>query len=328
MLDEKTNLEVRMIINKAGTQAISNMGWIDRGSLWSYMLGGSGPSQVRLSVAKWLSIVEGIEEHFAVVHHFEDGSIDITAHSFQDVTQVISCIELRKSESKSSHASSLGVSTFNGDSSVWSSLPKAYIFNSLEDAVLLLVEGGQKKVQIQSLPWYKEGFDLLYQGIVSVTKVPGVSLLVVSIQRDSEPVLYDPTSKKVIRKIKLAGRLGNPQLFFRRKVPELWASDYDSLLRLDIQSWNVLDVLKLQEPKGEMKKMNVGEYCFDIDEGYCVVARPYSGDVVGIDTNTFKIALRADTGGQPQEVGALRGGFVVARDLQTGQLLESTLKRV
>jgi len=316
-----------MIVDPAGTHAISNLRWLDHGNLWTYSLGDSESRAVHVSDAQWLSLVSGSGEYFAAVHQRESGTVRLTAHSYLNTAETVSSIELEIGDNKVRDATKLTVS-FMGETSVWSFLPKAYIVHAFEDELLLLVDLSQRAGQTQPLHWYKGAYDTLYQGILGVAEVPGSPLVIVSIQRDSEPVLYDPVARKVVRKLKLTGRHGGPQLFFRRTAPELWASDYDTLLRLDLHSWNVLDVLKLQEPKGEMKRMNVGEYCFDIDEDFCVVARPYSGDVVGIDTKTFKIALRAETGGQPQEVGALRGGFVVARDLKTGQLLRSTLKRI
>jgi hypothetical protein len=125
----------------------------------------------------------------------------------------------------------------------------------------------------------------------------------------------------------LEGRQGAPQLFFRRRAPELWASDYDTLIRLDSQSWKVLNSLKLQEAQAGMNH-NIGKYYFVPDESLCVVARPYSGDVVGIDANSFTISHRAETGGQPQEVALLGDNYVVARDLKTGRLLQSKLRPV
>jgi len=60
----------------------------------------------------------------------------------------------------------------------------------------------------------------------------------------------------------------------------------------------------------------------------CAVARPFSGDVVDLDTGSFKVKWIAQLGGQPPlEVAALRDREVVARDWKTGAVARGTLRR-
>jgi hypothetical protein len=70
----------------------------------------------------------------------------------------------------------------------------------------------------------------------------------------------------------------------------------------------------------------IGEFAFAVD-GTCVVARPFSGDVVAIDNPTLRIMRKATLGQQPLEVAALEDGRVIARDWQTGTLLQGHLDR-
>jgi hypothetical protein len=316
-----------MIVNAAGTLALSSFRWVDAGNIWSYMLGEPEPKQNRLSDAKWLTLVQGTEDYFAAVHHFEDGRVQLTAHSYRNISETISSIELQIEDVKSDNVEMTG-SRFTEEGSAWSFLPRAYVVRPFEEAFLLLIDWSQKATQIQSPSWYKDSYDMMYQGILNVTEIPGSSLLIFSIQRDSEPVLFDPTTSKVVQKLALGDRRGNPQLYFRRTAPELWASDYDTLVRLDSHNWNLLSILKLQEGRNGMVRSNIGGYHFSPDESLCLVARPHSGDVLGIDPYTFTVTLRAETGGQPEDVGLLRGGLVVARDLKTGRLLQGTLQRI
>ena len=58
-----------------------------------------------------------------------------------------------------------------------------------------------------------------------------------------------------------------------------------------------------------------------------MVARPFRGDVVGIDAATLKIKRSARLGRQPLEVAAVQQGDVVARDWKTGDLLRGKLER-
>jgi hypothetical protein len=64
-----------------------------------------------------------------------------------------------------------------------------------------------------------------------------------------------------------------------------------------------------------------GEFAFDAAEALCAVARPYSGDVLLLETTTFRVTHRVTTGRQPLGVGLLPNGRVVARDWTSGELL-------
>ena len=70
----------------------------------------------------------------------------------------------------------------------------------------------------------------------------------------------------------------------------------------------------------------IGEYSFGPD-GACIVARPFSGDVVSLDPSTLKIKQTAKVGGQPLEAAALPDGDVMARDWKTGDVLRGSLRR-
>jgi hypothetical protein len=196
--------------------------------------------------------------------------------------------------------------------------------------LLFLVDHRRGAVELQELDWYSAGYDLMYQGLLDPVPVPNSDLLLMPIQRDSEPVIYDLTERRRVGTIKLADRHGNPKLIFRRTAPELWADDYDTLMRLDIRSWRIRDAVRLQEDvvttvHGREWRGGafIGEYCFDLDEVRCAVARPYGGDVVVLDTASFRQALRVPTGSQPLRVALLRDGRIIARDWKTGRLLRA-----
>lgn len=191
---------------------------------------------------------------------------------------------------------------------------------------LILVDRHRPSVEIQRLDWYDESYDKGYQGITGVTEVPGEGLLIVCVQRDSRPVLYDPEQRTVIRKLSLAGRLGNPVCRFRRTANELWVGDYDTLLRVDPRDWSVQESRKLQNAAAGTAQF-IGSFAFSGDESLCAVARPFSGDVVALNTKTFKATHRARVGRQPLDVALLQDGRVFARDWKTGDLLTGKLRR-
>lgn len=313
-----------MIVNGSGTCLVSNLGWIDRGDLWSYVLGDRRPRKTHISEAKWLSLVSGDGKYFAVVHHFESPKIRVSAHSYEDIADAVSSIDLEVGESADTQLESL-VPRFAGDATVWRSLPRAYAVRLLGDEFLCLIGPDCNSARLEHLAWYTKSYDPTYQAVHQVIEVPDSSFLLISIQRDSEPVLYDPSRNKIVRKLELAGRTGNPQLGFRGDSHELWATDYDTIIRLDSRTWKILDALKLQEAKDGMAKLNIGEFCFNTDNTVCAVARPHSGDIVGIDPKEFRVIRRLKTGRQPLAVGLLRDSYCIARDWKSGEVLEETL---
>jgi len=70
-----------------------------------------------------------------------------------------------------------------------------------------------------------------------------------------------------------------------------------------------------------------GSFAFNGDETLCAVARPFSGDVVALDTARFKVTHACRLGRQPLLVALLSDGTVWARDWKTGDVLKGTLKR-
>lgn len=147
----------------------------------------------------------------------------------------------------------------------------------------------------------------------------------IGVQRSSVLVIHDPETRQKAGEVTLAGRAGNPRPFFRVTAPELWAIDYDTLLRVQTTDWQVVAARCLQRrvlPAGQF----VGDFTVDHDERYCVVPRPFSRDVVVVEMETFKRKLRATVAGQPLEAVQV-DERVVARDWKTGALLTAKLRR-
>jgi hypothetical protein len=298
---------------------ISSLGWADKSSLWVLNTDSEQVEQVRLSDANYLSLHPGNENHFSVVHHFDNNRLEISVHSASAPERPLANITLTDSEQR-----------FEGESSVWEHLQKAYVsyfVHQGESAFwLFLIDPVRRQVSLQQFEWYDSSYDQGYQGILGVIEVPNQNLLLVSVQRDSQPVLYDPHQRRVVRKIRLADRGGNPRLRFRSKVNELWADDYDTLLKLNPADWTVQQSKRLQGAAAGMARF-IGEFEFNGDESLCAVARPFSGDVIALDTRSFKVRYHCKIGGEPLEVAVLKDGRVFARDWKTGSLLKGRLKR-
>ena len=148
----------------------------------------------------------------------------------------------------------------------------------------------------------------------------------ISVQRSSELVLHDLETGKAIQKISLGpNRHGNPKLTLRQSGNELWASDYDTLVIADTESWRVRRKKRLQRAAAGTGQF-IGDYSFSAD-GSCCVARPHSGDVVVVDER-LKIRKSAKLGRQPHEAIELPNGDVIARDWKTGDLLRGRMEPV
>ena len=307
-----------MITNITEEFVISSLGWVDGSSLWLLKTDTEKSYSVPLSDAKYLSLHQGKEDYFSVLHHFDNDRLQISAHSSSAPEKIISSIFINNSKQ-----------TFEGECNVWKHLPKSYVTFSIHQGVadywLYLIDFVNQQISFQQFEWFDESYDHGYQGIVGVTEVPNSELLLVSVQRDSQLVLYDPLKRQIIQKILLAGRHGNPNLRFRSKMNELWADDYDTLLKLDATDWTIKGEKKLQDAAKDVAQF-IGEFNFNRDESLCAVARPFKGDVIAIDTQTFKIRYRCVTGGSPLQVAILKDNRIFARDWQTGELLKGRLK--
>jgi hypothetical protein len=128
------------------------------------------------------------------------------------------------------------------------------------------------------------------------------------------------------RSIELGNRGGNPSLELHNSGKEVWASDYDTLVVVRTEDWQIDRRARLQSAIGGTQQF-IGDFSFAPDQELCVVARPFTGDIVAVDIATLRIKRSAKIGRQPLEVAALPRGEVVARDWKTGDLLRGALKR-
>jgi hypothetical protein len=214
--------------------------------------------------------------------------------------------------------------SFDGDDTLWDRVPRHAIIRLADAEGYALVHIHPDDPAAVPFDWYgPENYDVAYQGLLEPYDVPGTDLIVIPVQRDSRPVLYDSTERVVVGHLDLADRGGNPRLHFRRDRDEVWVGDYDTVLRLRPGSWEVLDTLLLQEPSAGVEQEPVGDFWFPLDERVCVVPRPMSGDIVFVDASTFEVIGSVKTRRQPLDAVLLRDGTVLARDWQTRKLLHA-----
>ena len=308
-----------MLSDPGGTVVVSSLGWVDHSSIWHFDSARGIESQLPLGDARHLSLHDGTDGFFSVVHHADGRRIEITVHAFAEpANPAARAVVIDEAWEVS------------GDPSVWTHVPKSYVAYhagaSGSDFALVRVDPSRRGGEIQRFDWYGGEYDKGYQGIVGVVEVPRSELLIVSVQRDSSPVVYDPVARKKVGALDLAGRLGNPTLFFRRRTNELWADDYDTMLKIEPGSWRILKSRLVEKALAGTGRF-IGRFAFDADETACIVARPFSRDVVALDTRSLRIRHRCGMDGEPFEAVTLRDGSIVARDWKSGRLLRGTLGR-
>ena len=217
--------------------------------------------------------------------------------------------------------------SFEGDETLWDRVPRYAIIQLASGDRYALIHLHPDDPVADPLEWYgPASYDVAYQGLLDPYQVPASRLVVIPVQRDSRPVLYDPTQRRVVGHLKLADRGGNPELYFLRDRAEVWVDDYDTLVRLRPGSWKVLDTLLLQKPPKGFEQELIGTFWFPLDERVCLVPRPMSGDVVFIDPATFEVIGSVNTGQQPLDAVMIGDGTVLARDWQSRTLLRAHWK--
>lgn len=285
--------------------------------LWTYDVASGRTRDVTVSDADYVSLHPGRQNVFTCVHHSMSRSPTLSARAITSPGETLSWISVKDEK---------GV--IRGDTTVWHDLPAAYVAQGVWDGYisqrLILVHAKSQEIEVQRFDWFDETYDHVYQRILDVVPVPNSPYVVISIQRDSHLVLYDPRTRIAIRRIALTGRAGNPAFQFRQTAPELWAVDYDMLVRVESTQWLLMDALKVQQSATGTAQF-VGGFAFDPTERLCAIARPASGDVIALDTKTFQVSHRAETGREPIEVVVLRDGHVFGRDWHTGEMLRGVL---
>lgn len=309
-----------MISNPEETTLLSSVGWVDHDALWRFDGRDGSIDAVPLeSGARYASLHSLGSERFAVAHHFDGTRFEVSVRSFSDPSIVLARAVVAD-----------GKSALTGDISAWTAVPRLYVeylrFAPWNDFVLLSVSPSTSSIEVQRLEWYDQSYDKGYQGVIDVLDVPAARAALLSVQRSSRLILHDVETGKQRRSIELAGRGGNPRLELRNSGKEVWASDYDTLVVLRTEDWQIDRQVRLQTAAAGTQQF-IGDFSFARDQPVCVVARPFSGDVVGVDLPNLRIEWSARVGGQPLEVAVLAQGKVVARDWKTGAPLRGALVR-
>jgi hypothetical protein len=302
------------------THVVGNLGWVDHGALWICDTATSQVDMVELGPYENLVLQRGSEGHFSVWQQHQGGGYSVSV-------RLLSRPEVALSEVRRADA---GVELV-GDPHVWKHVARVYAGYEPSEGVaepytMLCIDPTGTSGELHRLEWFNsDRYDLDYQAVLTPVQLPSSGLVIVPVQRSSEPVVYDPERREVVGTFGLAGRYGNPTLRFLQG--DLWADDYDHLMRLDGSDWSVKATKCLQAPAAGTAQF-IGDWDFTPDGGRCVVGRPFSGDVVALDASSLQVVERAQLGQEPLVAVLLSDGRVLARDWKTGNLLRGKARRL
>lgn len=308
-----------MFISPDSRLIVSHLGWVDKSALWTYDVVKDGVNLVPVGNAKYLTLYSSKDKNqFSVFHHSDGPLLRLTVHSFDNPATPICKIE-----------HSEGKTQVQGELEVLRNAPHYYVtyynpgFNA--DFHLISIDFERGKVEIERFEWYNDSYDKGYQGIIGVIELDSGNLIV-SVQRDSQPIVYDPKTKTVVRKLSLAGNHGNPKFRFARQRGEIWTDDYDTILKFDSKTLSLKTSQRLQMAATGTAQF-IGDWSFNNDESLCLVSRPFSGDVVAISTDDLKTKYVAKIGNQPLQSVFVSNNNIIGRDWKTGALLKGSLRR-
>ncbi len=296
-----------MIVDRAAQLVIGNLGWVDKGSLWTYHVPTGKERHIPISETRYLSLRQGENGFFRLVHHYNPERT-ISIRNSADPTGVCAQVTLKD-----------GRAQFSGDSALWSSVETMGVASTDSGFALFRIDAKERRVVDLDLQWYAHGdYDLMYQGLLDCIALPGEGFGIVAIQRSSKLVVIDTRTGHKVDTIALADRHGNPSLCMRTDNIIL-ADDYDTMCRVDVPSRKVVAQARLQEGSKLVMRQFIGNYYLSAN-GTCALARPFSGDVLLLDSNDFKVTGRAAVDGQPLSICMTSAHDVVTRDWKTGKV--------
>lgn len=309
-----------MIANPERTRLISSIGWVDHDGLWVFDPADRKTETIRLGTgARYASLHHTGSTRFTIVHHFDGARVELSVRSFSSPSAVLARAVLEA-----------GKSSLSGDASVWMDVPRLYVeylaFEPWKDFVLLTVSPSTERVDVQRFEWYDDSYDKGYQGVIGALQLSDGASALISVQRSSRLIVHDLETGSKKSSIDLGDRGGNPRLEYRESGKEIWASDYDTLVVLRTPGLQIDRSSRLQGSAAGTQQF-IGDFSFPPDQELCAVARPFNGDVIGVDLRSLKIKSSARLGREPLEVAAIGRGEIVARDWKTGDLLQGILER-
>lgn len=178
-----------MIIDRDETTILDHAAWgQDSHSLWRYQVEASNEEKLDWPARPFMLFPGRDRIHVTMVERDDDEAHIVTIRLIADVETVVASATHRNR-----------AWTFDGPSEIWKLAPSYVV---VERGNLLHIHPND--ADLDPLVWYEQGYDLNYQGLGPAYEIPDSHLLLISIQRDSNPVIYDPLQREVRGHISLA----------------------------------------------------------------------------------------------------------------------------
>jgi hypothetical protein len=306
-----------MIYNDKYGKIISNLGWVDKGSLWFHDLELKKSYSEKISSADYLSLNQINKDYFSILHLLGDNHFMISIHHFDNPGKILSSYDFNNYKI-----------TIKDEEALIKYVPRYYIVglkqNGSYDNHLAILSSNSIIIDFEIFDWYRNGaYDFGYQNLLTVNEFN--DLLLFTIQRDGSLYLYDKNKEKLIKRISLPGNLGNPRLRFLSSNDYILIDNYDTIVKLKVNNWKVKKSKLIQAPDNNMAQQFIGEFNLTPDEKACIIPRPFSGDVVILDTKKLKIRQTINIGKQPIEAILSNDGQIISRDWQSGEFLDGVI---
>jgi hypothetical protein len=303
-----------MIFYESNQIAASNMGWVDHGAMWVYDGRMDKQYMVQLSDANSLTIIKRLSGYFAVIHHYDHG-ITISAHHFYDPSHKLVWTSYPQN------------GTSGGDPKYWRYMPEYYTAGFSTDGAfgfhLLQIKEDKVVLDDEKISWYHQGpFDFANQELTGVYDIRDDLLF--TVKRDGGLYRFDKNENRIVERLGLEGGPGNPLVYYIPMQNELWISNGDSLNYMGAYNWKMLQSKQFQEPCATGAKQFVGGFTMAYDLTFCVLSRPFTGDVLSMADDMVVNGV-CKLGGQPIEAMLMKSGQVIGRDWKTGEMLRGEM---
>lgn len=310
-----------MILSNDETHIVSSFPNVDKGGIWTHNIQTGETRSIELSRASHLTLYPGQNDLFAAVHQYMGARVEISIHNVTEPEKQLARLDITGE-----------VWRFEGDDEAWQHLPTVFVayftpqVNADANYHLITVLPGGRAIDISKLEWYDRLHMETNGGVGTVLATPDQEYLLYEIERDPKPLrFFHLLKKRITEKVKLSyPSFGVRTIMVHPSKRELWVTDTETLYRLQRGKWfgwSVKDSLTVQITRADREY--VGNFTFTKDGKTCVIARPFRGDVVFVDTDAFKLIGRALTGSNPRAAVMLKDQRVLARDWNTGALMES-----
>jgi hypothetical protein len=296
-----------MIFDDATQLAVDNLGWVDRGSLWTYSVRDAKEERIRIADADHLRLKKGAHGLFRVIS-WETPRAGISIRHFRDPSAELAGLRIQNSSA-----------TFTGNDDLWGHFDSAVLIRSDTGDRLVRIDASAKKIIDLDTSWFSDNnYDTGWSSLVDCLTLPGGKFVLVSAQRSSRISIIDREQNKEIGSFTIAGRNGNPELHLLTDN-DLLANDYDTMCRVDIKNRKLAASALLQSATAANVGQFIGHY-YPHANGTCAVARPYNGDALLIDSHSLATIKRVSLGGQPLSICMTTDSAVITRDWANGRV--------